>query len=81
MSYVLVTISGGLIDRVMFYDQAPGAIRALYRYVKTMDPDENDAAVYGPDELIANAKIFLDKCDLCIEKEINPTTILMLFYS
>ena len=61
MSYVLVTILGGLIDRVTFYDQAPGAIRALYRCVKTMNPDENDAAVCGPDELIANAKIFLDE--------------------
>ena len=61
MSYVLITISGGLIERVTFYDQASGAIRELYGYVKTMNPEENDAAVYGPDELIANANIFMNE--------------------
>ena len=61
MSYALVTISGGIVDRVTFYDQAPGAIQDLFRYVNTMNPEVNDAAVYGPDELIANAKIFLDE--------------------
>jgi len=26
-----------------------------------MNPEKNDAAVYGPDGLIANAKLFLDQ--------------------
>ena len=75
MNYLLITISGGLIDTVTSYNQAPGAIRELYRYVKTMNPDENDAAVYGPDELIANAKIFLDECDQSVKREIKDIAV------
>jgi len=26
-----------------------------------MDPEKHDAAVYGPDGMIANAKLFLDE--------------------
>jgi len=60
LKYVLITLSGGIIDHVTFYEDAHKAILNLSEYVKTMDPDENDAAVYGPDGQIANAKLFLD---------------------
>ena len=61
--YVLVTLSGGIIDQVKFYDDAYCAIWNLTEYVKTMNPEENDAVVYGPDGLVANAKLFMDDGD------------------
>lgn len=65
MKYVLITISGGLIDQVTFYDEAHSAVLGLSEYVKHMDLDENDAAVYGPEGLIANAKLFLELKESC----------------
>ena len=67
MKYVLVTVSGGIIDEVTFYNEQLMAIRSLSEYVKAMNPEHNDAAVYGPDEMIANAKAFLDENDQYIE--------------
>ena len=61
MKYVLITLSGGIIDQVIFYDSAYVAVADLAKYVKDMNPEENDAAVYGPDGMVANAKISLDK--------------------
>ncbi len=61
--YVLVTLSGGIIDQVTFYNDAYQAVSNLSEYVKSMDPDENDAAVYGPGGMIANAKLFMDDGD------------------
>ena len=63
MKYVLLTVSGGIIDEVTFYDEQVAAIRSLSEYVRAMDPEHNDAAVYGPYEMIANAKAFLDEND------------------
>ena len=61
MKYVLILLSGGIIDQVTFYDEAHRAVTNLSDYVKAMDPEKHDAAVYGPDGLIANAKLFLDE--------------------
>ena len=69
MNYVLITLSGGIIDHVIFYEDAHSAVANLSEFVKAMDPDENDAAVYGPDGLIANAKLFLDENDQFIEND------------
>jgi hypothetical protein len=55
MSYVLVTVSRGIIDEVTFYHEELMAIQALSEYVKVMDPEHNDATVFGPDGMIANA--------------------------
>jgi len=63
MRYVLVTVSSGIIDRVTFFDDASGAITALAKHVKTMDVEKEDAAVFGPDGMTANAKDFFDESD------------------
>ena len=67
MKYVLILLSGGIIDQVTFYDEAHRAVTNLSDYVKAMDPEKHDAAVYGPDGMIANAKLFLDENDQFIE--------------
>ena len=66
---VLVTISGGLINQVKFYEESMFAVTALSNFVKTMDPENEDAGVYDKDKLIANAKDFLDENDEYME---NP---------
>ena len=58
MKYVLITIFEGIIDKVTFYDSPYVAVANLAKYVKEMNPERNDAAVYGPDGIVANAKIF-----------------------
>lgn len=63
MKYVLIILSGGIIDQVTFYDDPHKAVLNLSGYVRAMDPEKHDAAVYGPDGLIANAKLFLDEND------------------
>ena len=76
MKYVLVTVSGGIIDEVKFYDEQLLAIQQLSAYVKAMNPDNHDAAVYGPGGMIANAKTFLDENDEYIERSIEDVAIL-----
>ena len=61
MKYVLIILSGGIIDQVTFYDEAHRAVSNLSDFVKAMDPEKHDASVYGADGLIANAKVFLDE--------------------
>jgi hypothetical protein len=63
MKHVLITLSGGIIDRVTFYDDPSTAVRELVRFVRKMDPEKDDAAVYGPDGLIATSKVLLDEDD------------------
>jgi len=66
---VLITITGGIIDRVSFFEDPAIAIQALSSYVKTMDPEYDDAAVYDSQGLVANAKQFLDEHDEYRENE------------
>lgn len=61
MKYVLITLSGGFIDQVTFYDDPCVAVTNLAKYVKDMNPERNDAAVYGPNGIVAKAKIFMDE--------------------
>ncbi len=63
MKYVLITLHGGIIDLVTFYEDAYVAVANLVKYVKGMNPEKNDAVVYEPDGIIANAKLFLDEND------------------
>lgn len=63
MNYVLVTVCGGIISDVFFYADISKAVKALSEYVMTMNPEKNDAAVYGLQGMIANAKNFLDEND------------------
>jgi len=75
LNYVLITISGGIIGQVVFYDLAIEAVRALVKYVKTMNPEKDDAAVYEKEGLIINAKVFLDECDQCVKREIKDISV------
>lgn len=63
MNHVLVTVSRGIIDRVTFFDSALPAVRALAEFVKGMNVQDDDAAVFGPKGLVACAKTFLDEND------------------
>ena len=63
MNYVLVTVSGGIISEVYFYVGRLRAIQSLAEFVKAMNPEKDDAAVYSPEGMIANAKDFLDEND------------------
>ena len=68
MRYVLVTLSGGIIERVSLFDSAKAAVQALSDYVRKMNPEKDDAEVFGPEGLIACAKDFLDEDDGFVER-------------
>jgi len=68
MNYVLVKVWKGIIDCVSFFDDETTAIQVLSDYVKTMNIEHCDAAVYGPDGMVANAKTFLDDDDRYCEQ-------------
>ena len=63
MTYVMITVYDGLIDNVTFFQEARPAIIALSEYVKSMNVEHNDAALYDSNGLVANAKHFLDDHD------------------
>ena len=63
MIYVLVKVFQGLINEVKLYYDEVEALKALDAYVKEMDPEDDDAAMYGPGGEVANAKTFLDDED------------------
>lgn len=67
MTHVLITVSGGIIDRVTFFDSELQALKTLAEFVKGMDLHDDDAAVFGPEGLVANAKEFLDENNEFIE--------------
>jgi len=67
MKHVLVTVSKGIIEDVRFFDGAEKAIRALSDYVRTMNVEHHDAALYDEEGLVANAKHFLDEGDEYLE--------------
>ena len=67
MNYVLVTVSGGIISEVFFYAGLLRVIQSLLEYVRAMNPEKDDAGVYGPEGMIANAKDFLDENDQFID--------------
>jgi len=67
MKYVLATTSGGIINQMIYFDDGSKAVYALSEFVKTMDLENDDAAVYDPDGMIANAKGFLDENDQYVD--------------
>ena len=69
MKQVLITISRGIIEQVVFFDDPEMAVQALSRYVKAMNVDCDDAALYDSEGLIANARHFLDDHDEYIENK------------
>ena len=76
MKQVLIIISRGIIDQVIFFEDPKIAIQALSDYVKEMIPEHDDAALYDTNGLIANAKHFLDDEDEYMENDaiINAVT-------
>lgn len=69
MKYVLIIVARGIVDDVVFFDDPTSAVKTLATYVKHMDADNHDAAVYGPEGFIANAKHFLDGQERYIEND------------
>lgn len=69
MKQVLITISRGIIDQASFFDDPEMGIKALSDYVKEMNPEHDDAALYDTEGFIANAKHFLDENDEYRENE------------
>jgi hypothetical protein len=67
MKYILATTSGGIIKQMICFDDGSKAVYALSKFVKTMDLENDDAAVYDPDGMIANAKGFLDENDQYVD--------------
>ena len=63
MTQVLITVSRGIIEDAMLFEDPGRAIRALSDHVKSMDPEHDDAALYNREGFIANAKHFLDEND------------------
>lgn len=63
MTHVLVTTRGGIVDSVIFYDAQKEAVRALADFVKIMDSEQEDAAVFSPEGLVANAKQLLESAE------------------
>ena len=69
MRQVLITLSKAIIEKVVFFDDLKMAVQALSEYVKAMNVEHDDAALYDPDGLIANAKHFLDDHDEYFENK------------
>ncbi len=67
MTHALIWLAGGIIDRVTFFDSELQALKTLAEFVKGMDLHDDDAAVFGPEGLVANAKEFLDENNEFIE--------------
>ena len=84
MKQALITISRGIIDEVVFFEDPGLAIQALSDHVKGMNPEHGDAALYDTDGFIANAKHFLNEQDEYKEnealiKEVSKDRIKALF--
>ena len=69
MRQILITISKGIIEQVMFFDDPKSAVYALSSYVRAMNPEHDDAVVYDTSGMIANAKHFLDDHDEYVENK------------
>ncbi|MBT3255226.1 MAG: hypothetical protein HN366_02040 [Deltaproteobacteria bacterium] len=69
MKQVLITISRGIIEEAIFFEDPRLAIRALSDHVKDMNPEHDDAALYDKEGFIANAKHFLDDEDEYMENK------------
>jgi hypothetical protein len=67
--FVLITVSGGIVNEVVFYFEAEQALLALASFVKEMNIERQDAVIYNRKGFFANAKDFLDDNDQYV---INP---------
>ena len=69
MTQVLIKISKGIIEQVVFFDDPEMAIQALSKYVNAMNVEHDDAAVYDCDGMMANAKHFLNDHDEYVQNQ------------
>ena len=67
---VLITITRGIILDAVFFDDPQMAVLALSKFVKNMNPEDDDAAVYDDNGFVSNAKDFLDENDEYVDEEI-----------
>ena len=67
---ILITITRGIIRDAVFFDDPQMAVLALSKFVKNMNPEDDDAAVYNENGFVSNAKDFLDENDEYVEEEI-----------
>lgn len=61
--YVLITLTGGLIDQARFFTDERPALEALTDFIRVMEIEDQDAAIYTPEGCYANAKDFLIEND------------------
>lgn len=61
--FVLITVKGGIVDQVSFFNESEQALLALAAFVKKMNIENDDAVVYNQKGFFANAKDFLDDND------------------
>lgn len=62
-TFVLITVSGGIVNDVVFFFDAKDALLELASFVKEMDFERQDAVIYNRQGYFANAKDFLDDND------------------
>lgn len=55
MSYTLITVESGYVRDVEYFEDPGQAVLALAEFAKGMNVEKEDAAVYSPNGLIANA--------------------------
>ena len=67
MTHALIWLSGGIIEKVTFFDSKLQALKSLADFVIGMDLHDDDAAVFSPEGLVANARNFLDENNECID--------------
>jgi hypothetical protein len=63
----MIWLSGAIIEKVTFFNSKLQALETLADFVKGMDLHDDDAAVFGPEGQVANAKHFLDENNEFIE--------------
>ena len=73
---VLITITRGIIENAVFFDEPHTALLALSEFVKSMNPEDDDAAIYDENGYVANAKDFLDENDEYVGDELLSGEIL-----
>jgi len=68
----LVTVHCGLIDNVRFFREPGEAVCELKVSIEGMNLEDEDAAVYGPEGLIANVKMILDNPEFSYGESRKP---------
>lgn len=63
MKCVLVTVHSGIVSDVEFFDDPAEALKELAMLTKSMNVDKEDAAVFSPSGLVADAKGLFDWYD------------------